>query len=296
MKNHLILGAFLSLLGAFFYAAQTALVKLFAHDMPPLPVVIFVQSAIALIFMLPLIFRKGFRGSHKRLATKRLPLHILRALFSLGISFLLFYAVTVIPLVNAMLLVNTSPLIVPFVSYIFLGEKMNHRLWIPVLIAFAGVACVLHPHGNLFNPAMLLALGAAICMSVTLLSVRKLSHTDSSETISFWFFLLSTLISGIIALFFLKPISLFALGVMSLIGLLYFLTQYTMANALKYANAQIVGALFYATIIYATFFSVFINHIIPDSLTKYGIILVMTGGIMCILTERRSQRKIHLGD
>jgi len=292
VKNHLILGVLLSLLGAFFYASQTALVKFGAGQMPALPVVVFVQSAIALIFMLPLILRKGFSHAKNKLVTQRLPLHILRAIFSLLISYLLFYAVTLIPLVNAMLLVNTSPLIVPFFAYIFLGEKINHKLWLPVIVAFSGVVLVLHPHGQGFNPAMLLALAAACCMAVTLLTVRNLAVTDSSEVISFWFFLLSTIISGVLAMFFWQPFSLFALGLMVIIGLLYFLTQYTMANALKYANAQLVGALFYATIIYAALFSVFIHHVALEKLTLYGIVLVILGGIMCVLVERKKQKKI----
>ncbi|MDX1900879.1 MAG: DMT family transporter [Gammaproteobacteria bacterium] len=291
MQNHLPLGVLLSLLGAFFYAAQTGVIKLGVGHLPPLPVIVFVQSAVALILMLPVIFRKGFSDARDIFVVKRFPLHVVRAIFSLLISYALFYAVAFIPLVNAMLLVNTAPLIVPLLGRIFLGEKINHRLWLPILIGFIGVVLVLHPGTHFFNIAALFALAAAFCMSASLLSVRQLSKTDSPKKIAFWFFLLSTIISGAVALFFWMPISLKALGLMSVVGVFYFLTQYTMASALKYANAQLVGSLFYATIIFAAIFSFIFAHILPSGLTLCGMMLVILGGIACVLTERRTLKK-----
>jgi drug/metabolite transporter (DMT)-like permease len=287
MKNNLFLGVLLSLFGALFYSVQTSVVKGQGIGLPPLPVVIFMQSLIALALMLPLVFKGGVGKARQKLATNKLGLHVLRALFSLGISFLLFYSVRYIPLVNGLLLANTAPLIVPFIGYFFLSQKINHKLWVPILVGFAGVLIVLHPDERIFNPASFLAMGAAVCMSLSLLTVRQLSATDSSEAITFYFFLFSTLISGAIAIKFWVPLTVRMFDVMTIIGILYFLTQYTMSYALRFSNAQLVGALFYANIIYAAIISQVVWHILPSMLTFAGMLLVVIGGILCIRVEQQ---------
>lgn len=289
MKHHLSLGIILSLLAALFYSSQTALVKASAPALPPLPVVIFIQSLVSLLLILPVIFKNGLNPGKKILATHRIKLHILRTIFSLSISYLLFSAVLFIPLVNGMLLANTAPLIVPFIAYLFLSEKMNHRLWVPILIGYSGVALVLHPDSRLFNSGSLLALGAGVALASTMLTVRKLSTTEATETTAFYFFLFSTIISGIISLTFWTPVSLHMWLIMSCIGALYFFCQYASTAALKYVNAQLVGSLFYSNIIYATVISQFVWHTLPSYLTVVGMVFIIIGGILCIRVEHNTK-------
>lgn len=285
MKYNLTLGVTLSLLASFFYAAQTAIVKTQAAVLPPLPVVIFIQSLVSLLLILPFIFKNGRSEAKRILSTRKIHLHLLRTLFSLSISFLLFYAVTFIPLVNGLLLANTAPLIVPVLGYVFLSQKINHRMWLPMIIGFAGVFLVLNPDTRIFNPASLLAFGAAIAMASTMLTVRRLAATEATETTAFYFFLFSSIISGLIALKFWMPLNLQMLMVMTSIGALYFLTQYASTSALRFVNAQLVGTLFYSTIIYAAVISLFIWHILPGATTLSGMVLVIAGGILCIRVE-----------
>jgi len=286
MNQNLFLGVILSLSGALFYSAQTALVKLQAAALPPLPVVIFIQSLVSLLLILPLMFKHGRADARKLMTTRNTRLHLLRTIFSLSISYLLFYAVTFIPLVNAMLLANTAPIIVPFIGYLFLSQKINHRLWLPILTGFIGVAIVLNPDARILNPAALLALGAAVGMASSMLTVRKLTATEATETTAFYFFLFSTILSGIIALGFWSPVTMKMAFVMAAIGILYFLTQYATTAAIKYANPQLVGSLFYSNIIYAAIISVFAWNILPTTSTLSGMVLIILGGILCIRVER----------
>ena len=288
MNYNLPLGIMLSLLASFFYASQTAIIKVQAGALPPLPVVIFIQSLVSLILILPFLFKNGSSNVRRILTTQKLHLHFLRTLFSLSISFLLFYAVTFIPLVNGMLLANTAPLMVPFIAYLFLSQKINHHLWLPILTGFAGVIMVLNPDARIFNPASLLALGAAVAMASTMLTVRRLAVTESTETTAFYFFLLSTIISSVIAIKFWIPVNLHMLLVMASIGALYFLTQYASTAALRYINAQLVGTLFYSNIIYAAVMSLFIWHILPGATTLVGMVLIIAGGIYYIRVEHAS--------
>ena len=292
MKNNLPIGVALTLLSAFLYSSRTGIVKADFSHLPPLPVVIFIQSMVALFLILPIIFKNGPKAATATLSTKKIKLHFLRTVFSLAISFLLYYAVTFIPLVNAMLLANTSPLIMPLLAYLFLRQKINHRLWIPMLIGYFGVAIVMQPDVRIFNPASLLALGAAVAWASAMLAIRRLSATESTETSTFYFFLFSSILSGVISIKFWTPVTVHMMLIMCAIGIMYFLTIYVATEALKYAEAHLVGALFYSNILFAAAISQFVWNILPSVSTLFGMVLIIIGGILCIYTEHSTSLRI----
>ena len=292
MRHRVLLGALLTLLGALFYSSLTALVKAFSGGELPLPMLVFMQSVVSLLIFLPFLFRGGLVSAKKIVTTKKLSIHLLRAISSLSISYFLFSAVKFIPLVSAMLLANISPLILPFIAYFFLGKKIKHHLWIPIIIGFIGITLVLHPDGKIFQLGALLAVGAAIGVAVSSLSVRQLSATDSTETIMFYFFLLSTVISGIISVKYWVPLSSTLWLVLVGAGIIYFASQYLISAALALASAQLVSTLLYANIIFSALFSMMIWHHFPSILTWIGIVITVLGGILCIRAEHQYHKRI----
>lgn len=294
MRHHFTLGIILALAATLFYSSLTALNKAFAPAIP-LPVMVFIQTAVALICFLPVIFRRGLKTDSRVFKTKRLPLHLLRATLSLGISYFLFSAVRYIPLTNAVLLANTAPLIVPFIAYIFLSQKINHHMWLPILIGFVGITLVLQPDGKMFNPAAFLAIGAAICVATSILCVRRLSVTDSSETITFYYFLIATVISGLVASQFWVTLPAEIWLVLIAGGALFFLSQYTMTIALKHINAQLVTTLLYMNVINSAVISWLFWDLIPTGATIIGIAFTVLGGVLCVRAEHHYAKRIALG-
>lgn len=289
MKYNLFLGVSLAIFSTFFYSGLNALIKVHATDIS-IPMLVFIQSLMALLMFTPILFKNGLRSAKKIIATNKLPLHIIRTVLSLLVSYLLFSAVKFIPLVNAMLLTNSAPLLVPLVAYVFLAQKINHRFWLPIMIGFLGIAVVLQPDSRIFHPAALFALGSALFLAATVVSIRRLAATESSDTITFYFFLLSTIISGAVALFFWEPLSL-NIGLMLLMGIIYFISQYLYNIALCYANAQLVSSLLYMNIINSTVISALVWQIYPSTMTLFGIGLTILGGILCIRVEHQSNKK-----
>jgi drug/metabolite transporter (DMT)-like permease len=245
------------------------------------------------MLIIPIIFKNGFVLSQSIFKTQRVGLHIWRSIFSLCISFSLFYAVQYMPLVNAMLLANTVPFIVPFLAFFFLSQKINHRLWVPLMVGFIGVGMVLHPDAHSFNAASLLALIAAVMMGASLLVVRQISRTESTETTILYFFIFSTLISGILSIPFWTPLQDHALWIMILIGVLYFLTQYGFTAALRFVEAQLVGSLMYANIVYSALISIFFWGVYPNWQTYCGMLFIIVGGIYCIHVANQKPQTEH---
>lgn len=288
-NENIIIGVILTLVSILFYSMQTTIIKFYSATLPPLPIVIFIQSIVSLILMLPFLLKKSI--IKEALTFNDFPLHVLRMIFSISISYLLFYSVTMVPLVKAALLVNTAPLFVPILAYFCLSQKINHKLWFPLIIGFTGVVIILHPGGGKLHPALLLALAAGISWASSILAVRRLSKNNSTQVTTLYFFTLSTIFSGLVSIKFWAPISLLMLFVCLLLGVLYFLVQYAATWALKHAGAELFGILSYTNIIFVGFFSILLWGIIPSSTTLIGMICIGIGGVLSILVEYRKQAK-----
>lgn len=293
MKHTLTIGVSLSLFATLLYSIMSAMIKAYGQVLPPLPVFIFFQNLLSLLFILPFIFRGNSEHIKRTLKTTRLKLHLLRACTSLTIMFTLYYAVGKIPLVNAMLLSNCAPLIVPFVGYLFFAEKINHRMWFPVLIGYAGVAIILNPDSNFFQPAAIIAFTSAIALAVTIQIVRKLTMTDSTTTITFYFTFLTTIISFIIAIPFWQAVNLDQFAIIVLISALYFTSQYIANASMRFGNPQLISALMYSNVVYAAIISVLVWNDVPTSYMLLGMLLVVIGGASCIWVEHITLSKIE---
>jgi drug/metabolite transporter (DMT)-like permease len=287
-KHNLPLGITFSLLCAFFYSSQTAIVKQTVAILPPIPVVIFLQTVISFILFLPFLFKNGWHQATKTMHSRKLNFQFYRSICSLTLMYSLFYSVKFIPLVNAMLLINTAPLMIPFVGYLFFSQRIDHRVWLPIFIGFIGVIIVLNPNTKIIHWASLLALGGGVCMAIGLQLIRRASMVDSADTTTFYFLLFATLLSAGVTIYFWVPLTSVMWKPLLVIGILYFLVQYTTSYALKFANSQLVATLFYSNIIFAAILSNVLWQTIPSLGTDMGIILIVTGGILCIRVEKRN--------
>ncbi|ODN42715.1 EamA family transporter [Piscirickettsia litoralis] len=82
-------GIVLTLFSALSYASLAAVIK--NHPEVPLSLFVFAQSLICLILILPIIGKQNRTSVKNQFKTNYLHFHIIRALFSLGISYCLFF-------------------------------------------------------------------------------------------------------------------------------------------------------------------------------------------------------------
>ena len=81
-------------------------------------VLVFFQYAISLVVLSPWFLKGGIAS----LRTERPKLQLVWAVFGLASQFLLFVALNLqTPLVDAVLLANSSPLFIPLVAWVWLG-------------------------------------------------------------------------------------------------------------------------------------------------------------------------------
>ena len=186
-RKDLTVAAIYTVLATISFSIMSAFVK-YASNSIPTSIIIFSRFFIGLVLLF--VFVGLTRPKTKfTLKTQRPWLHLIRGLSGLGALSLLYFSIKHIPLVNAVLLLNTYPLFMPIVVWVVLGIKTPIRLVLFILVGFVGVIFVLKPGHDLFQWPSLLGLLSGICATVGIFSTRLLSKTEKKLTILIYFFL-----------------------------------------------------------------------------------------------------------
>lgn len=199
-----------------------------------------------------------------------------------------FMAVQLMPLATATAIGFMTPLLTALLSALVLREHVPLRLWVAIVVAFAGVLLVLRPNVAALGPFALLplcsALGMAILMILNRASAGGMSVLASQFVVAA---LAAPMLAGVALVLDLTGHPAFHVGTpsWSLVariailatmatighGLIYLAT--TRATAATIAPANYVQILFAVTIGWIGFGD------IPDALTFTGIALIVGAGI-----------------
>ncbi|MBX7067211.1 MAG: DMT family transporter [Parachlamydiales bacterium] len=286
-RRKLALGVSAALLSAFLYACYSAWVKIIAEKGTSFYETVFSAFFIGWLILIPYALKKGV----KNLKTDRIGMHVLRACFGLGFMYALVISLQFIPLVDAVMLNNTAPLFMPFITRYWLGCSFNKKIWVALILGLIGVSLILKPDKGVFNSASLLALFSGLLMAFSWSSVRKLSMNEPVYRIVFYYFFFASLIT-LIPLLIAHPEISYSKVLGLIISGIFFMSTTTL---MTYASTQIsivaVSILYYMLIVFSGILNWLIWDQIPDGWTMLGIVLVVAGGISSILLEKHKSKK-----
>ena len=147
----------------------------------PLSQFVFLRSVVGLCIFLGI---SRWYGGLSSLKTRRWKWHLLRTVLASTAMFGFFFGLSRMPLVNALALAFTAPLIVTALSVPMLGERVGWRRWIAVLAGFTGAMIVLRPGSGMLSPAALAVLAAAAAYAGLAVTARKLAATETTYAMS----------------------------------------------------------------------------------------------------------------
>ncbi len=160
-------------------------------------VVAFWRNAFGLVFMLPWLARVGLGG----LKTRRLGLYTLRGMAGIVAMLTWFYALSVMPIAEAVSLSFTVPLFATIAAAVVLREVVRARRWTATAVGFVGVLVILRPGVEAISPAALLVLVSSLSIAVSVVMIKMLSQTENSNAIVVYMVLFLTPLSLVPALF-----------------------------------------------------------------------------------------------
>lgn len=277
---------FLAISGAtLLFALMNLFVKL-AAETHSIPQVMFFRSGIGMIPVIWLITR---RRAFTLFKTNHFAGHFVRSFVGFFSMCCIFWAFKMLPLANATAILFASPLILTSLSVLLLDEKVGPHRWTAVVIGLAAVLFMLQPAGDGNPLGSIVAMCAAILVAFAMIAVRKLSKTEHSLTIVFYFSGLCTVMSGAWMLATWTTPSALSLFYLVMTGLLGGSAQVGLTYAYAKAPAAYVSAFSYFGIIFAAGLDFIIWQIVPVWQIWLGSPIVIGAGLYIVWRETKKK-------
>jgi drug/metabolite transporter (DMT)-like permease len=287
-------GIGLKLLSTLLFALMSALVR-HLGEVVPVGQLVFFRSAFAI---LPVAVIYALRRELMTAVRTSRPLgHLGRGLLSVGGMFSNFSALVRLPLADVTAIQFASPLITVALAAVILRERVRVYRWTAVGIGFAGVIVMLIPH---FEPGhyaaigvataalgSVLALVSAFCNAGTVIQTRRLTQTEVTSSIVFYFSL-TCAIAGALTLPFAwyTPAGMELLGLVTL-GVLGGLAHIFLTESYRHAAASVVAPFDYAMMLWALLLGYWVFGELPAPLVYVGAAVVTGAGLFVIWRERQ---------
>jgi drug/metabolite transporter (DMT)-like permease len=242
-----------------------ATVRHVSDGMHPFEITFF-RNLFGLVAVLPLALRAGIGG----LKSRQPGLLLVRSGFGLVAMFTWFYGLSVVPIAQATALSFSAVIFGSIGAALLLGERMRVRRWSAVIAGFVGTLVILRPGFADVDWGALIVVLSSICWAGAMLTVKRLSVTDSVVCIVTWNSVLLTVLSLPVAIPVWVTPSLDQLLWLSLIGLLATVGHLAMTGAFKASDAAVVFPVDYTRLLWATVIGYLAFGEIPDAWTWIG--------------------------
>ncbi len=196
-----------------------------------------------------------------------------------------FWAVSYLPLADAVTFYLAGPIYVTALWVVLLGEKVGWRRWSAVMVGFAGVVLALRPSAASFTLPALIALGGSIFFAVLMVTTRMLRHTADMVLISGQ--VSATLLFGAaFAPFGWVTPSLRDFLLLSLFGVVSIAALACVNRSLKLAPASVVVPYQYTMIVWAVVLGYAVFGDVPDLFTLAGAAIIIAAGLYIFWREQ----------
>ncbi|PRD46000.1 EamA family transporter [Phyllobacterium phragmitis] len=274
------------------FVAMSSLLK--ASEGIPLGQLIFFRSFFAIFpVIIYLTFTHQLSGVFH---TKERLSHVWRGLIGVSAMSFSFFALTRLPLPEAIAINYASPLFVVVFSAILLHETVRIYRWSAVVIGLVGVMVILWPRLSVFSSGQLgmdetlgalSALTGAVLSAIAMLLVRRLVQTERTPTIVIYFSLTSTII-GLLTLPFgwVMPTPAQALMLIGA-GFAGGIAQIFLTQCYRYAEMSTIAPFEYTSMLLGLAIGYLVFGDVPTMQMIIGGTVVIGAGIFIIYREHR---------
>lgn len=203
-----------------------------------------------------------------------------------------YYAITTLPLAEATLLQYLHPVFTAILALLFLKEAIQRSTVACIVISLLGLFVIIQPNLQIDNGvqypwfSLIAAVFGAFGSAVAYVIVKKLTKTDDSSVIIFYFPLIAFPVSVImLGDDFVMP-SITATGLLILVGIFTQVGQVGLTKALHSADANKATAYSYVQVLFSVFIGWAYFSEVPTLTTVLGGGLIMAGALINVLWKR----------
>lgn len=275
------IGVRFMVLSAFGFALMSATVKHVGQYGLPVFEIVAARALVSLVISYLDVKRKRISiwGNNKRLL-------LTRGAVGTVALICVYYSVTTLPLAEATIFQYIHPAFTALLAVFFLKERIQPSTFICIALCLLGVYVMIRPETGasaenvLPTLSVAAAITGALCSSVAYVIVRKLSQTEDSSVIIFYFPLVA-LPTSILLMGdnFVIP-DLYLTVMLVLIGIFTQIGQLGMTKAMQTQEAGKASAYSYIQIIFSGLIGIVIFNELPSVWTYIGGGLIVTGALI----------------
>ncbi|MFQ5545788.1 MAG: DMT family transporter, partial [Acidiferrobacterales bacterium] len=274
-QQQLVLGALFVVAAGLMFALAGASIKMASANLSS-PSIVFWRNAISLAILMPW----ALWCWPESLQTRNLNLILLRAVAVVASLYCYYFALSVIPIVDAVLLHFSSPIFVPLLGFLLYRFPINRVVLVAVAIGFVGITLVLKPGMGVFEPAALAALAAGVLGGLAVVAIWRMQGNEHPARIAFYFAFFGLLISGVPMLWIGEMPGLSDWLPLLMLGVFSTAAHLLLAYGCLIAPADRVITLDYSVVIFAAILGWLFWGEVVDAFVIVGTILVVGAGIL----------------
>ena len=275
--------ATLMILACLVLSVMGGLIRSVADSGMPIFQIVLLRNVAGLLFVLPLFMKTGLGA----LKTKRIGVYFGRSLVGFVSMLSWFYAVSVLPLADAVALNFTAPIFGTILAIFVLHEVVGIRRGTAMLVGFVGAMIILRPGFTDMSLGSYAAVFSALTMACSVTFVKLLSRTENTAAIVAWTQILILPMSLIPALFVWQMPTLNQIATILAIGLLATIGHLSFTKAYSLADASIVMPFDFFRLIFSALigFIFFLQE--PDFFTYLGAAIIFASSTYIAIRESR---------
>lgn len=285
-REQIPLGILYMVASSLLFAGMNALVK-WEVAIYPVGEVAFYRCLFALVpLYLVILPRRGIAVFR----TERLFDHVKRAVSQLCSMLAISMAFLLMPLASAVAINFSAPLFTTLLSVVLLKEKVGIHRWSALGIGFVGVLIVTQPGAGTIQPGALFSLLNAIMISTVAIAIRRMSATESSETLTIYQMTMLTLFTAALLPFGYAAPTRHDLLMFVILGLTNGVAQYWWTKALHLAPPSAVVPFNYLSLVWATIIGFVVWGDVPGRDLILGSAIVVGSGLYILWRETVRRR------
>ncbi len=205
-----------------------------------------------------------------------------------------FKAFNYLPMADAQALFFMSSLFLPVMGWLFLKERVGAHRWSAVLIGFLGMLVIVRPTGAVNMTGVTFALSAALMHASLGTILRVLGRTERPETVTFYFLVIGTAMTGVAMPFVATIPQLNEVPLFIGAGISGAFAQIFLSVAFKYTPVALVTIFNYTGIVWATGYGWFIWGDWPGPPVWIGASIIVGSSLFIVWRENRLAKLARL--
>ena len=258
-----------------------ALAKILAET-HPIPQVLWARFFFNGV-LLALIFRRSIPGL---LVSRQPAAQIGRSALMVTVTVFLFISFHLLPLADVTAVIFLSPVLVTALAVPLLGERVDARRWLGVLVGFSGALVIIRPGAGMMELAVIAPLCAALTHACFQIATRKISGRDRAVTTLVYTPLVGFIgCCAIVPWYWVNP-DPWGWAQMVAIGLIGGGAHFALIKSFEAAQASTVAPFYYVSLIWATALGYVLFNNLPDLWTVVGAMIITASGLYIFRREQ----------